>query len=216
MCLGLLEMSKTFAIARGALAALIVFASCAVALCDVPPARTRVTIRGSGSSVTIERTQAPARRVVFERKAVSPDALAEAIHLKTEGVSDGMLVAYLRAHEAELPPVIEAAAMTRLRKAGAGKSVAAYLVTVAAVDIGETGEGWGPAVSNAYSPEAEAGMPAYDMTAGYSIAGSYAFPYPTRRRNHAFSVRHAPFPHRQPVLHRAFPSRIMPGRRRME
>ena len=208
-------MSKAFATARVALAALIVLASSAVARGDAP-ARTRVTIRGIGSNVTIEETQAPVRRTVFERKAVSPDALADAIQLKAKGVSDGMVVAYLRAHEAELPPVIEAAAMTRLRKAGAGKSVAAYLVTVAAVDIGETGEGWRPAVSNAYSPEAEAGMPAYDMPAGYSVAGGYASPYPTRRRNHAFSLNHAPFPHRQPVLHRTFPSRIMPGRRRME
>lgn len=206
-------MSNAFATDRVALAALLLLASSSVARGDTV-ARTRVTIHGSGSNVTIERTQAPARRAVFERKAVSPDALAEAIQLKTQGVSDGMLVAYLRAHEAELPPVIEAAAMTRLRKAGAGKSVAAYLVTVAAVDIGETGEGWGPSVSNGYAPETEAGTPADDMTAGYSIAGGYAAPYPARRRNSSF--RHAPFPRHQPVFHRAFPSRVVPGRRRME
>jgi hypothetical protein len=208
-------MSKAFATVRMAVAAMLVLASSAVARGDAP-ARTRVTIRGSGSNVTIEKTQASVRRRVFVRNVLSPDLLDEAIRLKAEGVSDGMLVAYLRAHEAELPPVIEAAAMTRLRKAGAGKAVAAYLVTVAAVDIGETGEGWGPAVSNAYSPEAESGTPAYDMSAGYSIAGGYASPYPPRRRNHAFSLRHAPFPRRQPVFQRTFPSRIMPGRRRME
>lgn len=207
-------MSKAFATARMVVTALLVLGSSSMARGDAPPARTRVTIRGSGNNVTIEETKTPVRRPIFERKAVSPDALAEAIQLKTQGVSDGMLVAYLRAHEAELPPVIEAATMTRLRKAGAGKSVAAYLVTVAAVDIGETGEGWGSAVPTAYAPETEAGTPPYDMTAGYSIAGGYASPYPAHRRNSSF--RHAPFPRHQPLLHRAFPSRIMPGRRRMK
>jgi hypothetical protein len=216
-------MSKAFATDRAALAALVVLASSSVALGDAPPARTRVTIRGSGSNVTIEHTQAP-ERAVFERKAVSPDALAEAIQLKAEGVSDSMLVAYLRAHEAELPPVIEAAAMTRLRRAGAGKSVTAYLVTVAAVDIGETGEGWGPAASSASPPEADTGIPVSDMTDGYYVAGGYASPYPARRRNHASSIRHAPWPRRQPTFHGAFPShangamtsRAMPGRRQMQ
>jgi hypothetical protein len=116
-------MSKAFTAARVALAALVVLASSSVAQADAPPARTRVTIRGSGSNVTIEHTQAPVR-AVFERKAVSPDALAEAIQLKAEGVSDGMLVAYLRAHEADLPPVIEAATMTRRKPAPASPSPA--------------------------------------------------------------------------------------------
>jgi len=208
-------MSKAFATVRLAVAALLVLASSSVAWGDAPPARTRVTIRGSGSNVTIEETKAPVRRPVFERKAVSHDALDEAIQLKAEGVSDGMLVAYLRAHEAELPPVIEAAAMTRLRKAGAGKSVAAYLVTVAAVDIGETGEGGGPAVSSSYAPETESGTPAYDASSGYPFYGGSSAPYPARRHA-AFSHHRGPMPRRQPVFHGAFPSRAMSGRRRME
>ena len=209
-------MSKAFATVRMALAALLVLASSSVVRGDAPPTRTRVTIRGSGSNVTIEETKAPVRRPVFERRAVSHDALDEAIQLKAQGVSDGMLVAYLRAHEAELPRVIEAAAMTRLRKAGAGKAVAAYLVTVAAVDIGETGEGWGPAVSNSYAPETEAGTPAYDASSGYPFyGGGSAAPYPARRHA-AFSHHRGPLPRRQPFFHGAFPSRAMPGRRRME
>lgn len=208
-------MSNTFTTARVALAALLALASSTVARGDAA-ARTRVTIRGSGSNVTIEETKAPARRPVFERKAASPDALDEAIRLKAEGVNDGRVVAYLRAHEAELPPVIEAASMTRLRRAGAGKSVAAYLATVAAVDVGETGEGRGPAVSRADPAEIEAGMPAYDMTSGYPLAGGYASPYPARRRNSVLSLRRAPFPRRPPAFHGAFSSRAVPGRRRME
>ena len=207
-------MSKAFATGRVALAALLVLASTAVALADTV-ARTRVTIRGTGSNVTIEETKTPVRRPVFEQRAVSHDALADAIQLKAEGVSDGMLVAYLRAHEAELPPVIEAAAMARLRSAGAGKSVAAYLVTVAAVDIGETGEGWGPAASSSYAPETESGTPAYDASSGYPFYGGSAASYPARRRA-AFSPHRSPMPRRQPVFHGAFPSRTMSGRRRME
>jgi hypothetical protein len=196
-------------------AALLVLASSSSARGD-EPVRTRVTIRGTGSDVTIEETRAPARRRGFQRKAVSGDALSEAIRLKTEGVGDGEVLAYLRAHEADLPPIVDVATMTRLRRSGAGKSVAAYLATVAAVDIGETGEGHEAAVSYASAPEAEAGIPVYDVSSGYPFYGGYAAPYPARGRRAAFSHHRGPLPRRQPVFHGAFPSRAISGRRRFE
>ena len=205
-------MSKAPGIARPALMTLVVLASTSVARGD-EVVRTRVTIRGSGSNVTIEETLAPVRKPVFERRKVPTDTLGEAIRLKTEGANDVTVVAYLRVHEAELPPIIEAAAMSRLRRAGAGKSVAAYLATVSAVDIGETGKGWGPAVSNAYAQETEAGMSAYDISYGYPVGGGYASPYSGRRRNAAFSHRHAPFPRHQPVFQRNLPMGSARGRR---
>jgi hypothetical protein len=126
------------------------------------------------------------------------------------------VIAYLRAHETQLPPVIEAADVRRLRKAGAGKSDVAYLATVAAVDVGETGEGREPAVSNAPLPETEPETPFYGMPYGYPVAGGYAAPHPARRGVHGFSQRRIPFSHRLPVLRGSFPGRTMPGRRRME
>lgn len=211
-----LEMPNALGTGRIAFVAVLAMASSAAARADTRT-RTRVTIRGTGNNVTILETPAPAlaRRPVFERKA-APDALGEAIELKTEGLDDNMLLAYLRAHEAELPPVIGAAAITRLRRAGAGKPVVAYLASVAAVDVGETGEGREPAVSNAPLPENEAQTPIYGMPYAYPFAGAYAAPFPARRRGSVFSLRNAPFPRRQPGLHRPFPSRVMPGRRRME
>jgi hypothetical protein len=174
-----------------------------------------VTIRGSGTNVTIEETLAPVRKPIFERKAVPVSALGEAIRLKTEGADDGAVVAYLRAREAELPPVIDAGAMARLRRAGAGKSVTAYLATVAAVDIGKTGEGGRGGVSYVSAPEAEAGMPVYDASSGYPFYSGYASAYTAWGRRAAFSHHRGTFPRRHSVFHGGFPSRGMPGRHRM-
>ncbi len=204
-------MSKVVGTARLAFAALLALASSSPARGE-EAGRTRVTIRGSGTNVTIEQTQAPGRRSIFEPK-VAPDPLGDAIQLKIEGLDDGRLLAYLRAHEAELPPVIGAAAMTRLRRAGAGKAVVAYLETVAAVDVGETGERREPAVSNAPLPENEAELPVYGMPYGYPLAGGYAAPYPARRRAPGFLLRRAPFRRGQPLLRRSFPMRPTHGRR---
>src|SRR6266545_4830962 len=176
---GVLEVSN-LGTARAAFAAVLAMASSAAARADTQ-ARTHVTIRGAGSNITIQETQAPARRRFFEKSAFPSGAIGEAVRLKTEGADDVRVIAYLRANEGELPPVIEAADVRRLRKAGAGRSVVAYLVTVAAVDIGETGEGREPAVSYASVPDTEAQTPFYGMPYGYPVAGGYAAPYPTRR-----------------------------------
>ncbi len=211
MSFGFLEMSKVVGTARLAFAALFVLLSSFPARGE-EATRTRVTIRGSGTNVTIEQTQLPGRRPVFERK-VAPDPLGDAIQLKTEGLDDSRLLAYLRAHEAEIPPVIGTAVMTRLRRAGAGKAVVAYLATVAAVDVGETGEGREPAVSTAPLPATEAVFPVYGMPYGYPLAGGYATPYPARRRAPGFLFRRAPFPRGQPLLRRSLPMRPSHGRR---
>jgi hypothetical protein len=84
------------------------------------------------------------------------------------------------------------------------------------VDVGETGEGHEPVVSNAPLPETESATPFYGMPYGYPVAGGYAAPYPARRGVHAFSQRRMPFSHRLPVLRRSFPRHTMTGRRRME
>jgi hypothetical protein len=76
------------------------FAGTAVA--DNPP-RTRVTIRGSGSSIGIERTEAATRRSPLERKQPA-GPIREAIRLKAGGADDASLLAYLRARQADLPP----------------------------------------------------------------------------------------------------------------
>ena len=214
MGLGLLEMSKAFGTAGVVFAAALAMDSSAAA--QDTRTRTHVTIRGTGSNITIQQTQAPGRRRSFEKSSFPSAAIGEAVRLKTEGADDVRVIAYLRAHETQLPPVIEAAEVKQLRKAGAGKSVVAYLTTVAAVDIGETGEGREAAVSNAPLPETEAETPFYGMPYGYPVAGGYASPYPARRRVHGFSQRRMPFLHRLPVLRGSFPRHTVPGRRRME
>ncbi len=208
-------MSNALGAARAAFAAVLAMASSATARADTQ-ARTHVTIRGTGSNITIQETQAPARRRFFEKSSFPSGAIGEAVRLKTEGADDVRVIAYLRAHEGQLPPVIEAADVSRLRKAGAGKSVFAYLVIVAAVDVGETGEGHEPVVSNAPLPQTEAETPFYGMPYSYPVAGGYAAPYPARRGVHGFSQRRMPFLHRLPVLRGSFPRHTVPGRRRME
>lgn len=204
-------MSKVVPIARLAFALLLAVASSAVAIGE-EAGRTRVTIRGSGSNVAIEQTQAPSRRPIFESEA-APDPLADAIHLKTEGLDDGQLLAYLRAHETELPSVIGARTMARLRRAGAGKSVTAYLATVAAVDIGETGEGRQAVLLNGSVPETGPGTPAYDMPYGYPIAGWYGAPGFGRRHGFGFSHRRGPFVSARPYRRGVSAVRPMFGRR---
>ncbi len=204
-------MSKVVATARLAIAALLALGWSSVAQSE-EAGRTRVTIRGSGSNVTIEQTQAPGRKPVFEPKA-APDPLRDAIQLKNEGLDDGKLLAYLRAHEAELPPVISSAAMAQLRRAGAGKSVMAYLATVAAVDIGETGEGRETPAPDAVLPEPGGQMPFYGVPSGYPLAGGYAAPYNAGRRAAGFSHRRAPFANGRPLMRGVSPMRPALGRR---
>jgi hypothetical protein len=170
--------------------------------------RTRVTIRGTGSVVVIERSAAPVTRRVSEATAISAGPLGEAVHLKAQGADDTAVISYLRAHEAELPPVVGSEDVKQLRKAGAGKSVVAYLATVAAVDIGETGEGHETAVSaEPVSPIERETMP-YGMSDGYPLSGGYGAPYRARLVPRGFPrMRRMALPPRLPAFRRHIPSR---------
>ena len=204
-------MFRPFTIAA-TIALLSVFVSAANAFGDAE-GRTRVTIRGTGSGVRIERTEAPAAAPPESAVGVY-GPLDEAVDMKAGGASDSRLIAYLRERQAELPPIIEARDVRRLRRAGAGRSVVAYLATVAAVDIGETGEGYEAAVSAAPSPGSELEAAPYDVPYAYPLAGGYGAPYPSRfaRRGfhgHVFprASRRVP-PFVRPFFHRAIPPRV--------
>ena len=191
---------------------------------DTSPGRQRVTIRGTGSSVEIERTQASARKQ--SSPATEPaGVIDQAADLKARGASDASIVDYLRAHQASLPPIIEARDIRTLRKAGAGQAVVTWLTTVAAVDIGETGEGH-EAVVSAAPPSAESeGFP-YGQPYAWGADGGYGMPYyfssgygyasPPHRPSHHMrgvgrSGRGVQIPAR-PAFSGATPSRAMPSR----
>jgi hypothetical protein len=170
--------------------------------------RTRVTIRGTGSAVVIERSEGPVRKRLSEATAVPAGPLAEAVHQKSQGASDTAVISYLRAHEAELPPVVGSDDVKELRKAGAGKSVMAYLATVAAVEIGETGEGYETAVSAAPVSPIDLEPAPYGMSGAYPLFGGYGASYPARlvprRLPH---LRRMTFPRGRPPFHGSVPLR---------
>ena len=164
---------------------------------------THVTIRGTGSDVRIERGAKPVTRS-FGPAGISSGPIAEAIRLKSGGADDTAVVAYLRAHAADLPRIVDADSARRLRRAGAGTAVFGYLATAAAIDIGATGEG--PSAETASTSAGEApqpGEPSYgfvDPSAGYPFyGGGIGVPvgggFPFHRRG----VGRAPF------LRREFP-----------
>ncbi len=165
---------------------------------------TKVTIRGTGSDVLIERTPAaPASRAqlknAFARPrpaAAAPAApsldgvLAETIRLKSAGADDTVVLAYLRGHQGLLPPVIDAEDVKALRAAGAGKAVLTSLATLTAVDIGETGEGY--EVMEAMAPPESSGGPDDGMFGapyGYPVAVTYG---PARGRHFGHHFRPRP------------------------
>jgi hypothetical protein len=200
--------------ARTASLAMLAAACAGAALADSPP-RSRVTIRGSGTSIAIERSEARSENVA-RRPPLSEEQAAgvirEAIRLKAAGAADASLLAYLRAHQAALPPIVDAEDSRRLRRAGAGKAVFAYLATVAAVEIGETGEGREPAASSEAAAAYDSGAPAYDA--------NYGYPYYGNSSSYASGLRRG-FPPRRMIVPRrqhAFPAplgrRGMAGRRR--
>src|SRR6266542_3840057 len=199
-----LSMSKAFAV-RATLLALSTFVPVSAARGETQ-SRGRVTIRGTGKNVAIERSEAPVPRGLSEATATSPGPLREAVRLKAQGASDRTVISYLRAHEAELPPVVGLENVKQLREAGAGKSVVAYLTTVAAVEIGETGEGLEASVSAAPPSTIDLETAPYGMSAGYPFFGGYGAPYPPR-------LSHRGFPHLRrmlsgpPPFHRPFSSR---------
>ena len=208
-------MSTSIA-ARATLFALSALVSVSGARGDTQ-SRARVTIRGTGSTVVIERSEGPIRKRLSEAMAVPVPAgpLAEAVHQKSQGASDAAVISYLRAHAVELPPVVGSEEVKQLRKAGAGKGVVAYLATVAAVDIGETGEGYETAVSAA--PGSPVGMETapYGMSDAYALSGGYAASYPARLAPRGFPrLRRMALPPGRPHFHRSVPMRAPFSRHR--
>jgi ABC-type phosphate/phosphonate transport system substrate-binding protein len=201
-------MSTSFA-ARAILFALSALVSVSGARGDAP-SRTRVTIRGTGSGVVIERSEGPVRKRLSEATAVPAPAgpLVEAVRQKAQGASDTAVISYLRAHTAELPPVVGSDDVRQLRKAGAGKGVVAYLTTVAAVDIGETGEGYATAVSAAPGSPIDMETAPYGMSDAYALSGGYAASYPARLIHRGLPhVRRMTLPPGRPPFHRSIPMR---------
>ena len=130
--------------------ALITIGLSAAARADTETHR-RVTIRGTGSDISVERTETlttPEKKPELARAASASPVLSEAIRMKESGGSDAALLAYLRSNASRLPVVVDLETVDRLRRAGTGKPVLAYLASVAAIEIGDSGAAWGP-------PEAE-------------------------------------------------------------
>ena len=87
--------------------------------------QNHVTIRGSGTNVTLEPTRSPRRR---KSAAVAPPgSLADAVALKAQGLDDATLIAYLSAHQAELPTVVARSRNSSAPLGRGGQSVVAYL-----------------------------------------------------------------------------------------
>jgi hypothetical protein len=115
----------------------------APASADATPAvRSRVTIRGTGNSISVERSDGEGPRLLARGRSRST-VLEEAVDMKAGGTGDAALVGYLKAHAAEIPGLVDFDTVARLRNAGAGRTVIAYLATVAAVEIGPTGAAGG-------------------------------------------------------------------------
>jgi hypothetical protein len=164
--------------------------------------RTRVTIKGTGNDISIERTEAlttPAKKPELSRSAAASSVLSEALRMKQAGSTDDALVRYLRTHASELPVVVDLDTVSRLRTAGAGKSVIAYLASVAAIEIGDSGAaGGGPVVEYTSSPEPEyesgfAAQYGYPIFGGSSApAGSGRFGLRSFRRPRPMHVQQVP------------------------
>ena len=181
-------------------------------LADSAPA-TRVTIRGSGSQVTIERTPAGAHaaRPKAARRLSGNELVDEIARQTAAGLPDAQVVEGLRARQSELPPVIGSSDLLRLRQAGAGDALIRYLASVSAVEIGPTSDDRG-ATSAAPMPLAPELTPGFAQGEAYYGYGGYAG-YPIygaqRLRGHRHPVHH-PGPHPMPVRHPTIPVRRPP------
>lgn len=192
--------------ARIALVLPLAAALASAALADTDaPAQTRATIRGTGKDVSIVYrgvSSATPRRGAADSPA---DVVGEAARLAERGADEQSLIRFFRAHQDELPTIVGADAVRRLRKAGAGPAVISDLSRMTALDIGETAEG--APVQNAYAyegpapPSGDMGYPFYGSYGGYGSAG-FA---PRHAHGRAFGFG--------PPRHSTLPARpAMPGR----
>lgn len=191
----------------------------ASALGDTPASdSSRATIRGSGRDVTIVYrggSATPARKGHASAGdgsgsgSGSEGVVGEAERLAARGVGDDAVIAYLRAHQAQLPPVVDAGAAKRLRKAGAGTSVLTELSRLAAVDIG-------PTAPDAVAVTAEYANTSYRYPSddsGYSFAPGANGGYPGSPGYPFYGSGGSFFPRRHlPRLGPAHPMMGFPGR----
>jgi hypothetical protein len=170
-------MRRTLTLGPIAAASLFTAVVCAQDGAAPSPSQSRVRISGTGSNIVLEREPRPERK---SAPAPVPEAAASpvdaATQLKSAGASDEAVLSHLRAHAGEIPPVILAEDVRRLRKSGAGPDVIAWLSRNTALDIGETGEGHESPDYPAAPPPQDYGMGVYE--AGYAVPwGGYAAPY---------------------------------------
>ena len=180
--LGLL-IPSLFGIAAGAVA------RAGAAETPAPASRSRVTIRGTGNAISVERTEGAASHL--RTRGIAPSAvLAQAIDMKEAGTTDAALLGFLKARAGELPGFVDFDTVSRLRDAGAGRSVIAYLTTVAAVEIGPTGAVGGPSEEpSAVSPAPSEMSNELPASLGYGVLGNAG----GRGFRHRTSGRVAPF-----------------------
>ena len=203
--------------------ALITIGLSAAARADTETHR-RVTIRGTGSDISVERTETlttPEKKPELARAASASPVLSEAIRMKESGGSDAALLAYLRSNASRLPVVVDLETVDRLRRAGTGKPVLAYLASVAAIEIGDSGAAWGPPETETPSapeyepvPAAEYGYPivgGYSAPAGRGRFGSRPFHRPIAARRVPMGMRPAPSP--APIPSASPERRVVFGRR---
>lgn len=207
-------MSRRFAVFGAISLALPALTAAAAPRDDAQP-RTRVTIRGSGSDVAIERAPALARRTGADSIIRPAGVLGEALRMKTEGADDAAVLEYLRRNEVDLPPVLEAEDLKRLRRAGAGRDVLAYIAGRAAVDIGPTAQREETAAAMVPEPAIDSSAD-YDLSYPYPVfTGDPGYGAPSRRAGFAghgrffrrFPSRRAFVPHRVPRPGRMIPPR---------
>ncbi len=178
--------------------------------------RGRATIKGSGPDVRIENAEA------FHRVSRESGSLLDDVTGLTEGgVSEETILVYVKARRTQLPPVLAAEDLLRLRKSGVSETVIRYLAGRAAVDVGPTGEGrkgevsYESAEAQGYPPDTGyASIPAYP--AGYPpFYGGHSISYPGYFFvGHRGSFGRHPFFHRAPVFfgHRRFRDGFSPHR----
>jgi hypothetical protein len=89
------------------------------------------------------------------------------------GVSDPILVSYLRAHGRELPKVMTADALARLREQGVSETILGFLSRRVAIDIGVTGEGREASPADATAEASYVAGP--DAGFSYPVGGSIPY-----------------------------------------
>ncbi|MGH9442370.1 MAG: hypothetical protein ACRD16_08835 [Thermoanaerobaculia bacterium] len=121
---------------------------CALAVAAYDPSasgdetRRRLTIRGTGNDISVDRSETPttpAKKPELSRGGAPISVLAEAIRMKESGGSDGAVLGYLKSHAFQIPAIIDLGSVNRLRGAGAGRPVLAYLASVSAIEVGDSG-----------------------------------------------------------------------------